>query len=54
MKNLNTMTNEELAISYMEGNNRAFDMLLQRTQDALFTLSVSAFSVNPPAISMTS
>ena len=37
MKNLNTMTNEELAISYMEGNNRAFDMLLQRTQDALFT-----------------
>lgn len=37
MKNLNMMTNEELAISYMEGNNRAFDMLLQRTQDALFT-----------------
>ena len=37
MKNLNTMTNEELAIIYMEGNNRAFDMLLQRTQDALFT-----------------
>ena len=37
MKNLNEMTDEELAVCYMEGNNRAFDLLLQRTQNGLFT-----------------
>ena len=37
MKNLNEMTDEQLAVCYMEGNNRAFDLLLQRTQNGLFT-----------------
>ena len=31
------MTDEELALSYIEGNNRAFDLLLQRTQSKLFS-----------------
>ena len=31
------MTNEELALSYVEGNNRAFDELLRRTQSSLFS-----------------
>lgn len=37
MKKLNEMTDEELAISYMSGNNRAFDLLLSRTQSKLFS-----------------
>lgn len=37
MKNLTEMTDEELAVSYVEGNNRAFDLLLSRTQDLLFS-----------------
>ena len=36
MKNLNEMTDEELAISYIEGNNRAFDMLLSNNQRKVF------------------
>lgn len=36
MKDLHDMTNEELALSYVDGNNRAFDLLLGRTQDKLF------------------
>lgn len=28
MKNLQDMTDEELALSYADGNNRAFDLLL--------------------------
>lgn len=36
MKNLNVMTDEELAISYIEGNNRAFDMLLSNNQRKVF------------------
>lgn len=31
------MTNEELAVEYMQGNNRAFDLLLNRTKNDLFT-----------------
>ena len=31
------MTDEELAMAYIEGNNRAFDLLLQRTQSKLFS-----------------
>ncbi len=34
---LSQMTNEELALSYVEGNNRAFDELLRRTQSSLFS-----------------
>ena len=37
MNNFSQMTNEELALSYVEGNNRAFDELLRRTQSELFS-----------------
>ena len=37
MKNLNDMSDEELALSYIEGNNRAFDLLLSRNQSKLFS-----------------
>ena len=33
---LESMTDEELALSYMNGNNRAFDELLSRSQDKIF------------------
>ena len=36
MKNLQDMTDEELALSYADGNNRAFDLLL-RNQSKLFS-----------------
>lgn len=36
MKDLHDMTDEQLALSYVNGNNRAFDLLLSRTQDRLF------------------
>ena len=36
MKNLNEMTDEQLAMSYVNGNNRAFDLLLSRNQSKLF------------------
>ncbi|MFC2712739.1 MAG: sigma-70 family RNA polymerase sigma factor [Segatella salivae] len=37
MKNLNVMTDEELAMHYVNGNNRAFDELLFRHQSKLFS-----------------
>ena len=37
MELLNEMTDEQLALSYIDGNNRAFDLLLSRTQTKLFT-----------------
>ena len=37
MKELNEMTDEQLALSYINGNNRAFDLLLNRTQSKLFS-----------------
>ncbi len=37
MKNLNKMADEELALSYIEGDNRAFDLLLTRNQSKLFS-----------------
>ena len=37
MKNLQDMTDEELALSYADGNNRAFDLLLLRKQSKLFS-----------------
>ena len=37
MEYLNQMTDEELALSYVDGNNRAFDELLARTQGKLFS-----------------
>lgn len=37
MENLNLMTDEELAIMYADGDNKAFDLLLSRNQEKLFT-----------------
>lgn len=37
MRNLSTLTDEELALSYIDGNNEAFDELLARNQDKLFS-----------------
>lgn len=37
MNNLNEMTDEQLALSYVNGNNRAFDLLLSRNQSKLFS-----------------
>ena len=34
---MNKMTDEELALSYIDGNNKAFDLLLSRTKTKLFT-----------------
>ena len=37
MKHRADMSDEELAVSYMEGNNRAFDLLLEHNQSKLFS-----------------
>lgn len=37
MKKLQDMTDEELTLSYVDGNNRAFDLLLSRNQSKLFS-----------------
>ena len=37
MKRLSQLTNEELALEYVNGNNRAFDELLARTQTGIFS-----------------
>lgn len=37
MSTLESMTDEELALSYINGNNRAFDELLSRNQDKIFS-----------------
>lgn len=37
MVRINDMTDEELALSYAAGSNRAFDELLSRTQEKLFS-----------------
>lgn len=37
MKNLKEMTDEQLAIAYIEGNNRALDLLLARNQAKLYS-----------------
>jgi len=37
MRNLNELKDEELALAYVEGNNRAFDLLLQRNESKLFS-----------------
>lgn len=36
MENLNLMTDEELAIMYVDGDNKAFELLLSRNQEKLF------------------
>ena len=40
MDKLSQLTDEELALEYMEGNNRAFDILLNRTQTGIFSYIV--------------
>lgn len=40
MEKLSQLTDEELALEYMEGNNRAFDELLSRTQTGIFSYIV--------------
>ena len=40
MDKLSQLTDEELALEYMEGNNRAFDILLSRTQTGIFSYIV--------------
>lgn len=37
MKTLEQLTDEELATRYVDGNNRAFDVLLNRTQSKIFS-----------------
>lgn len=37
MKNLQEISDEELALAYIDGNNRAFDLLLSRNQTKLFS-----------------
>lgn len=37
MKKLTDMTDEELAVCYMRGDNNAFDLLLERNQSKLFS-----------------
>ena len=37
MENISRLTDEELAISYVRGNNRGFDELLSRNQSKLFS-----------------
>lgn len=37
MENISRLTDEKLAISYVRGNNRAFDELLSRNQSKLFS-----------------
>ena len=37
MENISRLTDEELAISYVRGNNRAFDELFSRNQSKLFS-----------------
>ena len=37
MKNINELTDEELALAYIDGNNGAFDLLLSRNQPKLFS-----------------
>ena len=36
MKNIEEMTDEQLAMSYINGDNQAFDLLLARNQSKLF------------------
>ncbi len=37
MKKLSLMTDEELAVEYVNGNDKAFDMILSRTQTGIFS-----------------
>lgn len=37
MRNLAELTDEELAISYMEGDNKAFELLLAHNQSKVFS-----------------
>lgn len=45
MKTLEKLTDEELAMRYVDGNNRAFDVLLNRTQQKIFHTSFSSCTI---------
>ena len=40
MRILEEMTDEELAMLYIDGNNKAFDLLLSRNQSKIFSYIV--------------
>ena len=44
MKKLNEMSDEALALSYVNGNNRAFDVLLSRNQSKIYAYILWIFS----------
>jgi len=48
MKELHAMTDESLAIEYTKGNNRAFDILLDRNQDSVY--SFIRFMIKDPDV----
>ena len=37
MSTIKSMSDEQLALAYIDGNNKAFDELLSRNQDKIFT-----------------
>ena len=37
MSTIKSMSDEQLALAYIDGNNKAFDELLSRNQDKVFT-----------------
>ena len=41
MQNLNRQTDEKLVTAYADGNNEAFDVILRRYQDRIFTYTVN-------------
>ena len=41
MQNLNRQTDEKLVTAYADGNNEAFDVILRRYQDRIFTYIVN-------------
>lgn len=45
MSKLNEMTDEELALAYVGGDNRAFDQLLSRNEVKLFSYILSWFTM---------
>lgn len=45
MRILEEMTDEELAMLYIDGNNKAFDLLLSRNQSKIFRISFLLYAI---------
>lgn len=45
MRILEEMTDEELAMLYIDGNNKAFDLLLSRNQSKIFSYIVLLYAI---------